>query len=40
TLTAMALGLGIVAAGLIEVIWWVQGAVVGERRRLWRSSED
>ena len=39
-LTAMALGLGIVAAGLIEVIWWVQGAVVGERRRLWRLSED
>jgi cation-transporting ATPase E len=39
-MTAMALGLGIVAAGLIEVIWWVQGSVVGERRRLWRSSED
>jgi cation-transporting ATPase E len=40
TLTAMALGLGIVAAGLIEVIWWVQGSVVGERRRLWRSAAD
>jgi cation-transporting ATPase E len=39
-LTAMALGIGIVAAGLIEVIWWVQGSVVGERRRLWRLSED
>jgi len=39
-LTAMALGLGIVAAGLIEVIWWVQGAVVGERRRLWREPAD
>ncbi|KAA0082625.1 cation-translocating P-type ATPase [Mycolicibacterium sp. P9-64] len=39
-LTAMALGLGIVAAGLIEVIWWVQGAVLGERRRLWRSASD
>jgi cation-transporting ATPase E len=39
-MTAMALGLGIVAAALIEVIWWVQGAVVGERRRLWRMSED
>ena len=39
-LTAMALGLGIVAAGLIEVIWWVQGAVVGERRRLWRSADS
>jgi cation-transporting ATPase E len=39
-LTSMALGMGIVAAGLIEVIWWVQGGVVGERRQLWRSSED
>jgi len=39
-LTAMALGIGIVAAGLIEVIWWVQGAVVGERRRLWREPAD
>ncbi|MBB5162438.1 cation-translocating P-type ATPase [Mycobacterium sp. AZCC_0083] len=39
-LTAMAFGLGIVAAGLIEVIWWVQGAVIGERRRLWRSASD
>jgi len=34
------LALGIVAAGLIEVIWWVQGAVVGERRRLWREPAD
>ncbi len=39
-LTAMALGLGIVAAALIEVTWWIQGAMLGERRRLWRQSSD
>ena len=39
-LTAMALGFGAVAAVLIEVIWWVQGAILGERRRLWRQSSD
>jgi cation-transporting ATPase E len=39
-LTAMALGLGIVAAGLIEVIWWVQGKMLGVRRQLWRSLPD
>ncbi|MGE2833676.1 HAD-IC family P-type ATPase [Mycobacterium sp. SMC-4] len=35
-LTAMALGVGLVGALAIEVIWWLQGAVLGERRRLWR----
>jgi cation-transporting ATPase E len=39
-LTAMALGLGTVAAALIEVTWWVQGAMLGERRRLWRVPTD
>ena len=39
-LTSMALGMGIVAAGLIEVIWWVQGKAMNEPRRLWRRSED
>ena len=34
--TAVALAVGLVAAGAIEVIWWVQGRVLGERRRLWR----
>ncbi len=34
--TSTALGIGVLAAGLIEVLWWVQGAVLGERRRLWR----
>ncbi|KWX24555.1 metal ABC transporter ATPase [Mycolicibacterium wolinskyi] len=35
-LTATALGIGLIGAVLIEVLWWVQGAVLGERRRLWR----
>jgi cation-transporting ATPase E len=35
-LTSMALGIGVVGAAVIEVIWWVQGRVLGERRRLWR----
>jgi cation-transporting P-type ATPase E len=35
-LTSMALGIGLVGAAAIEVIWWVQGRILGERRRLWR----
>jgi cation-transporting P-type ATPase E len=35
--TSIALGIGIVGAAVIEVLWWVQGALLGERRRLWRS---
>ncbi|MED5813558.1 cation-translocating P-type ATPase [Mycolicibacterium sp. 050232] len=34
--TSIALGIGLVGAGLIEVLWWVQGKVLGEKRRLWR----
>ncbi|MGE2729820.1 cation-translocating P-type ATPase [Mycolicibacterium vaccae] len=34
--TTMALGVGLVGALAVEVIWWVQGALLGERRRLWR----
>jgi cation-transporting ATPase E len=37
TTTSMALGIGVVGAAIIEVLWWVQGALMGERRRLWRS---
>jgi cation-transporting ATPase E len=33
--TSTALGVGLVGALVIEVLWWVQGALVGERRRLW-----
>lgn len=36
--TSIAMGIGVVAAAAIEVIWWVQGAVLGERRRLWGSE--
>jgi cation-transporting ATPase E len=36
-ITSMALGIGLVGAAIIEVVWWVQGALLGERRRLWRS---
>lgn len=35
-LTSMALGIGLAGAAAIEVIWWVQGRVLGEQRRLWR----
>ncbi|MEE6164742.1 MULTISPECIES: cation-translocating P-type ATPase [unclassified Mycolicibacterium] len=34
--TSRALGIGLIGAGIIEVLWWVQGVVLGERRRLWR----
>ena len=35
-LTSKALVLGFLGAVAIEVTWWVQGRVLGERRRLWR----
>jgi cation-transporting ATPase E len=35
-ITSIALGIGVVGAAAIEVIWWVQGAILKERRRLWR----
>lgn len=34
--TAIALGIGLVGAALIEALWWVQGVALGEKRRLWR----
>jgi cation-transporting ATPase E len=36
--TTTAMAIGVLAAALIEVFWWVQGAVIGEKRRLWRSE--
>ena len=33
-ITSMTLGIGVAGAAVIEVLWWVQGALVGERRRL------
>jgi cation-transporting ATPase E len=37
-MTSAALGIGLVGASIIELIWWVQGAVTGDRRRLWRTG--
>lgn len=34
--TSVALGIGLIGAGIIEVLWWVQSVVLGEQRRLWR----
>jgi cation-transporting ATPase E len=36
--TAMALVIGLIGAGLIEAIWWIQGRMLGERRTLWRTE--
>ncbi len=35
-LTTTALTIGLLAAAAIEVSWWVQGRLLGDRRRLWR----
>jgi cation-transporting ATPase E len=37
-ITSIAVGIGLVGAAVIEVLWWVQGAMLGERRPLWRAS--
>ncbi|OBB15130.1 magnesium-transporting ATPase [Mycobacteriaceae bacterium 1482268.1] len=36
TVTSTALAIGVIGAAIIEVAWWVQGAVIGDQRRLWR----
>ena len=36
TMMATAVLIGVGAAAVIEILWWVQGRVLGERRRLWR----
>lgn len=36
--TTTALCIGVAAAVLVEISWWVQGRVLGEPRRLWRSA--
>ena len=35
-LTSMGVGFGLVGAALVEAIWWIKGAVLGEPRQLWR----
>ncbi|NBP83812.1 MAG: HAD family hydrolase [Mycobacteriaceae bacterium] len=36
--TSAALGLGLLAAVLIEAVWWIQGRLLGEPRNLWRTG--
>ncbi|BBZ77657.1 magnesium-transporting ATPase [Mycolicibacterium anyangense] len=36
--TSTALAIGLVAAIIIEALWWIQGRVLGEPRTLWRPS--
>lgn len=36
--TSMALGIGALGAVVIESLWWMQAAVLGDRPKLWRSS--
>jgi cation-transporting P-type ATPase E len=35
-LTSMALGIGVLGAAVVEMLWWVQGSWTGNPRRLWR----
>ncbi len=35
-MTTAALTIGVLGAGIVEVLWWVQGAVTGNRRHMWR----
>ena len=37
-MTATAILIGVAAAGLIEVSWWVQGRLLGDPRLLWRAN--
>lgn len=37
--TTTALAIGAVGAVLIEVIWWVEGRILGDQRRLWRAPD-
>jgi cation-transporting P-type ATPase E len=39
-ITLMALVIGLVGAAAVEVIWWVQGAVLRDHRRLWRQAQE
>ena len=34
--TAGSIGIGLVAAALVEASWWIQGRILGEPRRVWR----
>jgi cation-transporting ATPase E len=34
--TTTAVLIGLLAAALIEALWWIQGRLLGEPRRVWR----
>jgi cation-transporting ATPase E len=36
--TSSGVAMGLLAAGLVEALWWFQGRVLGEPRTLWRSE--
>jgi cation-transporting ATPase E len=35
-LTTAAVTIGLLGAAAVELSWWAQGRVIGDRRRLWR----
>jgi cation-transporting ATPase E len=37
--TTRAVLIGVAAAVLIEASWWIQGRILGEPRRLWRTTD-
>lgn len=37
--TLIALVIGLAGAVAIEAVWWIQGRILGERRRLWKAIE-
>ncbi|BBY08244.1 cation-translocating P-type ATPase [Mycobacterium noviomagense] len=39
-LTAIALGIGVLGAAVVEALWWWQGSASGAHPRLWRRPED
>lgn len=39
-ITSTAVAIGLLAAGIIEALWWIQGRVLGEPRILWRSGNS
>ena len=38
--TSTGVAMGLLAAGLVEAAWWLQGRVLGERRMLWRTERE
>ncbi|CAJ1496774.1 HAD-IC family P-type ATPase [[Mycobacterium] burgundiense] len=37
--TTTAVLIGVIAAAVIEALWWLQGRILGERRRLWKVED-